>query len=180
MSTEKDRVLSLAAKAMGRDPGDLDAWPVKNPFFNEWSFWRVEEGSLPPLTVHVGSRAGEALLLKFEDGFVTVTKAEAARLLSPDAAVDYLRFFIELTRIDLEVLDSIDDVAGVRHEHEGRFDDIITTPTATMTGDDYRITAYLLDGADLVRGVFKIDARGALTPKLEMLQEGFSFLSTLE
>jgi len=179
MTTEQ-AVLERAAAARGCDLDELVHWQVENPFFNKWSIWCVEMESLPPFPLYVAARDDQTTVIELDDGFRSLVESEPVALSSAQEAVAYMTFFVKAANPDMQVLASIDDIAGVHDDKEEQYNDIITPAKGEQTANGYSVTVHLLHEANLLRGRFDIDGHGAITSEFELLEKEISFFSAIE
>jgi hypothetical protein len=172
------RVVQAAAAALHRAPETVVAREIPARFFSTWQFWRAEDDDIPPSFVHLATHAGQTVRVDEADGFRTIVATEPLKLATPDEAVEYVKFFLSLTKPLVYVLASIDDVPFVTDGVRARQGANVRPPHAKADGAGYSVDAWLFDSGDLVRARFAIDSRGAVHPTLETV-EGKAGLNVL-
>jgi hypothetical protein len=165
------RVAQAAATALQRAPENIAVTEIRARFFSTWQFWRAEDDDVPPGVVFLATNAAKTVRVDTADSLTTIVSTEPVKLESPDQAVEYVRFFLSLIKPLAYVLASVDDVPFVTDAVRARQSASVRPPHATADGAGYSVDAWLLDSGNLVRARFAVDARGAIRPTLETVEE---------
>jgi hypothetical protein len=163
--------IDLVARTQQWDPESLDAAPLDAPSFRKWRFWQVRTQTFPPASTFVATHGERAALLPLEEGLAPVVTVEPLAIASLEAAVEHVRFFLGITMPLATVLDSVEDVPGLRAEARALWADHVQPPAAHAAGEGFLVYLWLCERGALLRGAFHVERNGKIGVQLERVAE---------
>jgi hypothetical protein len=162
----------IGADFLGLPPDQTEIQTVENRFLNRWQFWRVSDGHMPPRTVFVATSGDKAERVSFETGLRGVLQGDQPRIASAQDAIEFIDFFLEITRPTSELLRSTRNIAGADENDLAAVKGLIGPPQAIRQTGHYVVEGWLWDNGEVQFARFQIGPWGIesqLDPKRRRL-----------
>lgn len=156
------------------------------PFFQRHSIYRVEHmNPRKPFVFYVGFAPGEDayLLTDQPENFVRLAQADGVSIQALEAALDYAKTYLRVTRSMSRLTYIVETVADIRFRPNltgdassvkdafvQKYQTIITPPSAQHEGEDYIVSAFVVQEQTLEKYTLSVEKKGGIRASITMLE----------
>lgn len=150
----------IGAEYLGLSSDQIEAEVVDNRFLPRWQFWRVSDGHLPPRSVFIATSGEKAERVSFETGLHGVLLGDRPKIASAPDAIEFIDFFLRVTRPALELLRSTRNLPGVDEKDLAALRNVIGPPHAFIHNGNYVVEGWLWGDGGVQFARFRIGQSG--------------------
>lgn len=156
------------------------------PFFQRRSIYRIEHmNPRKPFVFYAGFAPGEEayLLTDQPENFVRLAQADGISIQTPEAALDYAKTYLRVTRSMSRLIYIVETVADVRFRPNlmgdasnvknafvQKYWTIITPPSAQREGGGYVVSAFVVQEQALEKYVLSVEESGGIRASITTLE----------